>query len=107
VTDGNTAATAFARGPAAEAVLAQPPGTVQGRLRMTEQGEMIARRYGDQSEKPSDAALDLGDELADVLWVVLALANQTQIDLTSALQRNIDKKTSRDATRHRDNEKLR
>jgi len=72
-----------------------------------EVARILARRYGDQSEKPSDAALDLGDELADVLWVVLALANQTQIDLTSALQRNIDKKTSRDATRHRDNEKLR
>jgi NTP pyrophosphatase (non-canonical NTP hydrolase) len=72
-----------------------------------EVARILARRYGDQSEKPSDATLDLGDELADVLWVVLALANQTQIDLTSALQRNIDKKTSRDATRHRDNEKLR
>ena len=72
-----------------------------------EVARILARRYGDQSEKPSDATLDLGDELADVLWVVLALANQTQIDLTSALQRNIEKKTSRDATRHRDNEKLR
>lgn len=72
-----------------------------------EVARILARRYGDQSEKPSDAALDLGDELADVLWVVFALANQTQIDLTSALHRNIEKKTSRDATRHRDNEKLR
>ncbi|MBR1804206.1 MAG: nucleotide pyrophosphohydrolase [Muribaculaceae bacterium] len=71
-----------------------------------EVARIMARRYGDQSEKPSDAGRDLGDELADVIWVVTCLANQTGIDLTEALERNFDKKTQRDATRHKSNPKL-
>ena len=63
-------------------------------------------RYGDQSEKPSDRDRDLGDELADVIWVVACLANQTGIDLTAAIERNFAKKTTRDATRHQNNPKL-
>ena len=71
-----------------------------------EVARIIARRYGEQSEKESDKDKDLGDELADVLFVLICLANQTGVDLEEALQRNLDKKTQRDATRHRDNEKL-
>ncbi len=72
-----------------------------------EVARIMARTYGDQSAKPSDKGPEaLADELADVLWVVAAIANQTGIDLTDALRRNIDKKTLRDATRHRDNPKL-
>ena len=71
-----------------------------------EVARIMARRYGEQSEKPSDAHRDLGDELADVLWVVTCLANQTGIDLTDAIERNITKKTQRDATRHLTNPKL-
>lgn len=71
-----------------------------------ELARIMARRYGDQSEKPSDAGRDLGDEMADVLWVLVALANQTGIDLTAALRRNIDKKTTRDGDRHKNNPKL-
>jgi len=71
-----------------------------------ELARIMARRYGDQSEKPSDAALDLGDEMADVLWVLAALANQTGVDLSAAFHRNIEKKTQRDADRHRNNPKL-
>lgn len=71
-----------------------------------ELARIMARRYGDQSEKPSDAAKDLGDEMADVLWVLVALANQTGIDLTDAFQRNMDKKTTRDRDRHKQNPKL-
>lgn len=71
-----------------------------------ELARIMARRYGDQSEKPSDAGRDLGDEMADVLWVLVALANQTGIDLTAALHRNIDKKTTRDGDRHKNNPKL-
>ncbi|MBO7609900.1 MAG: nucleotide pyrophosphohydrolase [Muribaculaceae bacterium] len=71
-----------------------------------EVARIMARRYGEQSEKSSDADRDLGDELADVIWVVTCLANQTGIDLTDAIERNIDKKTQRDATRHRNNPKL-
>ena len=70
-----------------------------------EVARVIARRYGDQSSKPGDD-LDLADELADVLWVVICLANQTGIDLDAALERNIAKKTERDRTRHINNEKL-
>ena len=70
-----------------------------------EVARVIARRYGDQSSKPGDD-LDLADELADVLWVVMCLANQTGIDLEEALERNFAKKTSRDKTRHIKNEKL-
>ena len=72
-----------------------------------EVARIIARRYGEQSEKESDKAKDLGDEMADVLFVLICLANQTGIDLTEALQKNLDKKTKRDATRHKENEKLR
>ncbi|AUD01891.1 nucleotide pyrophosphohydrolase [Spirosoma pollinicola] len=71
-----------------------------------EVARIIARRYGEQSEKESDKNKDLGDELADVLWVVICLANQTGVDLTEAFQKNLDKKNIRDATRHLDNEKL-
>jgi NTP pyrophosphatase (non-canonical NTP hydrolase) len=76
---------------------------------MEEVGEVariMARRYGEQSEKESDRDKDLGDELADVLWVLMCLANQTGIDLTEAFRRNLEKKTQRDITRHRDNAKL-
>ncbi|MCB9224398.1 MAG: nucleotide pyrophosphohydrolase [Crocinitomicaceae bacterium] len=71
-----------------------------------EVARIIARRYGEQSEKESDKAKDLGDEMADVLWVLICLANQTGIDLEDALKRNLDKKTKRDNTRHKENEKL-
>ena len=71
-----------------------------------EVARIIARRYGEQSEKPSDRGNDLGDELADVLWVVICLANQTGVDLTTAFQKNLDKKNTRDSKRHRENEKL-
>ena len=72
-----------------------------------EVARIIARRYGEQSEKESDKNRDLGDEMADVLFVLICLANQTGTDLTEALQKNLDKKTKRDATRHLENEKLR
>ncbi len=71
-----------------------------------ELARILARRYGEQSEKPSDAVRDLGDEMADVLWVLLALANQTGVDLTSALEANVAKKTHRDQDRHKNNPKL-
>ena len=71
-----------------------------------EVARIIARQYGDQSFKASDKDKDLGDELADVLFVVICLANQTGIDLEEALRRNLEKKTSRDADRHKNNEKL-
>ena len=70
-----------------------------------ELARIIARKYGDQSFKEGEKH-DLGDEMADVLWVLMCLANQTGIDLTEALKKNIEKKTSRDKTRHIDNEKL-
>ncbi len=72
-----------------------------------EVARIIARRYGEQSEKESDKSKDLGDEMADVLFVLICLANQTGVDLTAALERNLSKKTSRDAQRHKENEKLR
>lgn len=72
-----------------------------------EVARIIARRYGEQSEKESDKGKDLGDEFADVLFVLICLANQTGVDLEEALKRNLEKKTSRDATRHQENEKLR
>lgn len=72
-----------------------------------EVARIMARRYGEQSEKEPDKSLDLGDELADVLWVVMCLANQTGINLTEALKKNFEKKNLRDKDRHRDNEKLR
>lgn len=71
-----------------------------------EVARIIARRYGEQSEKESDKNKDLGDEMADVLWVLICLANQTGIDLTEAFQKNLEKKNSRDATRHLNNPKL-
>jgi NTP pyrophosphatase (non-canonical NTP hydrolase) len=71
-----------------------------------EVARIIARRYGEQSEKESDKAKDLGDEMADVLFVLICLANQTGIDLTKSLKMNLDKKTKRDSERHKNNEKL-
>ncbi len=71
-----------------------------------ELARILSRRYGEQSEKPSDAGRDLGDEMADVLWVLLALANQTGVDLTAALETNVAKKTQRDQDRHKNNPKL-
>jgi NTP pyrophosphatase (non-canonical NTP hydrolase) len=76
---------------------------------MEEVGEVariMARRYGEQSEKESDKIKDLGDEMADVLFVLICLANQTGIDLESALKKNLEKKTKRDHSRHKKNEKL-
>ncbi len=76
---------------------------------MEEVGELsrlMVRKYGEQSFKQSDAPKDLADEMADVLWVLLCLANQTGVDLTTALQKNFEKKTARDANRHQQNEKL-
>ena len=71
-----------------------------------EVARIIARRYGEQSEKDSDKEKDLGDELADVLFVLLCLANQTGIDMEKALNQNLLKKTKRDINRHKNNEKL-
>jgi NTP pyrophosphatase (non-canonical NTP hydrolase) len=71
-----------------------------------EVARIIARRYGEQSEKESDKAKDLGDEMADVLFVLFCLANQTGVDLTKALEKNLEKKTVRDADRHKNNPKL-
>ena len=71
-----------------------------------EVARIIARRYGEQSEKESDKNKDLGEEMADVLFVLICLANQTGVDLTKALQQNLEKKTKRDGERHHNNEKL-
>jgi NTP pyrophosphatase (non-canonical NTP hydrolase) len=71
-----------------------------------EVARIIARRYGEQSEKPRDKDKDLADELADVLWVVICLANQTGVDLTAALKKNMEKKNVRDKDRHQQNNKL-
>ncbi|WP_375581490.1 nucleotide pyrophosphohydrolase [Marivirga tractuosa] len=71
-----------------------------------ELARIMARKYGEQSFKESDKDADLGDEMADVLWVLICLANQTGVDLTDALQKNIEKKTKRDKDRHKGNEKL-
>lgn len=76
---------------------------------MEEVGEVariMVRRYGEQSEKESDKGKDLGDEMADVMFVLICLANQTGIDLEAALIKNLDKKTKRDSTRHLENDKL-
>ena len=70
-----------------------------------ELARVIARRYGEQSFKPGERA-NLGDEMADVLWVLLCLANQTGVDRTEELRRNLEKKTLRDKERHKNNEKL-
>lgn len=77
---------------------------------MEEVGEVariMARQYGEQSFKKSDKEVNLADEMADVLFVLICLANQTGVDLTEALQKNLDKKNIRDADRHKNNEKLR
>ena len=71
-----------------------------------EVARIMARRYGEQSEKESDKNKDLGDEMADVLWVLICLANQTGVNLTEAFQKNLEKKTLRDRDRHKGNEKL-
>ena len=71
-----------------------------------ELARVMARKYGDQSFKKNETAEHLGDEMADVLWVLICLANQTGIDLTEAFAKNMDKKTKRDADRHKNNEKL-
>jgi NTP pyrophosphatase (non-canonical NTP hydrolase) len=76
---------------------------------MEEVGELsrlMVRRYGEQSQKESDKGRELADEMADVLWVLICLANQTGVNLTEALEKNFAKKTLRDADRHRQNEKL-
>ncbi|WP_026769094.1 nucleotide pyrophosphohydrolase [Asinibacterium sp. OR53] len=76
---------------------------------MEEVGELsrlMVRQYGEQSFKESDKGRDIADEMADVLWVLICLANQTGVDLTAALQKNFEKKHIRDANRHKDNEKL-
>jgi len=76
---------------------------------MEETGELsrlMVRTYGDQSFKNKEVEASLSDEMADVLWVLLCLANQTGVDLNEALQRNFDKKTARDGMRHKNNEKL-
>lgn len=72
-----------------------------------ELARIMARTYGDQSFKKSDEGKDLADEMADVLWVLICLANQTGVDLNAAFLKNIEKKTSRDKDRHQNNEKLR
>ncbi len=72
-----------------------------------EVARLMARKYGEQSFKESDKDKDLGDELADVLFVLICIANQTGVNLTEALDKNLSKKTTRDADRHRNNEKLR
>jgi NTP pyrophosphatase (non-canonical NTP hydrolase) len=71
-----------------------------------EVARLMSRLYGEQSFKESDKEKALSDELADVLWVLICIANQTGVDLTEALQKNFDKKTSRDHQRHQNNEKL-
>ena len=76
---------------------------------MEEVGELsrlMVRKYGEQSFKETDKGKELGDEMADVLWVLLCIANQTGIDLTDALKKNFEKKNIRDANRHQENEKL-
>jgi len=71
-----------------------------------EVARLMSRLYGDQSFKKSDLGKDLAEELADTLWVLICIANQTEIDLTEAFQRNMDKKNERDIERHKNNEKL-
>lgn len=76
---------------------------------MEEVGELarlMVRTYGEQSFKETDKGKELGDEMADILWVLICLANQTGVNLTEALQKNFEKKTNRDADRHINNEKL-
>ncbi|MEO6682515.1 MAG: nucleotide pyrophosphohydrolase [Ginsengibacter sp.] len=76
---------------------------------MEEVGELsriMVRKYGEQSFKESDKKKELADEMADVLWVLMCLANQTGVDLTEALEKNFEKKNLRDANRHKDNKKI-
>lgn len=79
------------------AILAEEVGEV---------ARIMARRYGEQSEKESDKQKDLADEMADVLWVLICLANQTGVDLTKAFEKNLEKKSIRDKDRHQQNPKL-
>ncbi len=79
------------------AILAEEVGEV---------ARVMARKYGDQSSKGSEDEMDLGDELADVLWVLVCIANQTGVNLEEAIQKNIQKKTTRDKDRHKNNPKL-
>lgn len=72
-----------------------------------EVARIMSRKYGEQSFKESDKDKDLADEMADVLWVLICLANQTGVDLTTALEKNFEKKNIRDKDRHKNNEKLR
>ncbi|MEO7394356.1 MAG: nucleotide pyrophosphohydrolase [Chitinophagaceae bacterium] len=72
-----------------------------------ELASIMARKYGDQSFKESDKDKNMADEMADVLWVLICMANQTGVDLTDALKQNFEKKNTRDAERHKNNEKLR
>lgn len=72
-----------------------------------ELARLISRKYGDQSFKESDLGKEVGDELADILWVVICLANQTGVDLTVAFEKNLEKKNARDIDRHKNNPKLR
>jgi NTP pyrophosphatase (non-canonical NTP hydrolase) len=71
-----------------------------------ELARIMARKYGDQSFKNGESPDDLADEMADVLWVLICIANQTGVDLEKALEKNFEKKTNRDATRHQQNDKL-
>ena len=71
-----------------------------------ELARLMARKYGDQSFKESDKQGELGDEMADVLWVLICMANQTGVNLTEALEKNFEKKSIRDKDRHKNNEKL-
>lgn len=71
-----------------------------------ELARLMARKYGDQSFKESDKQAELGDEMADVLWVLICLANQTGVNLTEALEKNFEKKNTRDKDRHKNNDKL-
>lgn len=71
-----------------------------------EVARIMARKYGEQSFKKSDEGKELSDELADVLWILICIANQTGVDLTEAMKKNFEKKTSRDSLRHQQNQKL-
>ena len=71
-----------------------------------ELARLMVRKYGDQSFKASDEGKEMADEIADILWVLISIANQTGVDLNEAFQKNIEKKSSRDADRHKENKKL-
>ena len=71
-----------------------------------ELARLIARKYGDQSFKKGEENLEIADEIADVLWVLVCIANQTGVDLSSAIKKNFEKKTNRDSKRHKENSKL-